>query len=80
MKNSNPTRSNSLSRARVSGSEFGPVPRKVSLAWSIEEPSLSHPHLTAKLRLGSTPSFAVISPSPSLSRRFLRHSRSVLNV
>lgn len=33
------------------------------------------PHLVAKLRLRSTPSPGVISPSPLLSRRFLRHSR-----
>lgn len=29
------------SRALVSGSDMGPVPRKVSSAWSGDEPSLS---------------------------------------
>ena len=75
MWNSKPTRSASRNRARVSGSEAGPVPRYVSLVGSGDDPSLSQPHLNGKLRLGSTPSAEVMRPSPLLSRRFLRHSR-----
>ncbi len=69
-------RRNSLSNARVSGSELGAVPRYVSLPVSVFDPSSSWFQYVGKLRLRSTPSTpASITPSPLLSRRFLRQRR-----
>src|SRR4029450_8001710 len=45
-----------------------------------DEPSSSYPQWLGKLRLGSTPSPTCVCPSPLLSRRFFRHSRSWSNV
>ena len=45
-----------------------------------DDPSSSQPQWLGKLRLGSTPSPTWIWPSPLLSRRFFRHSRSLSNV
>ena len=73
-------RSSSPFIALVSASEPARVPRYVSLEKIDDEPSLSYFQWAGKLRFGSTPSPTVISPSPSLSRRFLRHSRSSSNV
>src|SRR5687767_13318834 len=78
--NSNRIRSSRPFIAMVSGSDTADGPRYVSLEVIEDDPSSSYLKWFGKLRLGSTPSPTVISPSSLLSRRFLRHSRSTPNV